>query len=182
MGNSLIKCRLENVKNITCFGKKDGLIKFRLYPENKFVPENTKCLYQLIKINPDKNKIIKDFTEIKLEDQIDGKFFVTIENLCAGTYQIGIFTQENTDEPIQIDACIGIIMEPPKLEVIMYNKKKVNRCKYIADITVIGGVKPYKYYLNCKEYKCVDHINYLNCKKNVLKVVDANGCTIKHYI
>jgi hypothetical protein len=177
MGNFLVICRLENITNVSCYNKKDGSIKFRLFPENKDVPLNNKCLYQILKINAETNDIITDFTEITIPETTD----ILTENLGPGTYQVNIYIQEDDDEPLQISSCIGNISEPDKLQVIIYNKEKLNGCEFSANVTIIGGTSPYKYYLNCTKLSCVDKIYYCDCEKNVLKVTDNNGNKINKY-
>jgi hypothetical protein len=178
MGNFLITCRLEKVTNVSCYNKKDGSIKFRIFPENKDVPPNTNCYYKILKINAETNDIITDFTEITVPETTD----ILTENLGPGTYQVNIYIQESDDPPLQISSCIGNILEPDKLQVMIYNKEKINNCKLSANVMVVGGIGPYTYYLNCTELSCVDRIYYCDCEKNVLKVIDDNGNKIKKYL
>jgi hypothetical protein len=180
MGNvSSAICKLEHVKNISCFGNDDGMISFKLFPENKLIPPRTEltCLYQVIKINSVSNTIVKDLTEIS-----DGQKIISCNKLSAGTYQLCIFTKFEDEEPLFVDSCNAIVSEPADLQVIIHNRCKHKQCRYIADVTVVGGVAPYKYYLNCKEIYADDTIRYHKCEKNVLKIVDVNGCVVKQTI
>jgi hypothetical protein len=62
--------------------------------------------------------------------------------------------------------------------MIVSNNNQIDCCKYKADLTIIGGVSPYNVWVNCKKKSNYSNLCLYNCKKNVIKVIDANGCVI----
>ena len=143
------------------------------------MPEENKCLYKLIKINDTTNDTIIDFTEIIAQETVD----VVAKNLGPGTYQIGVYVQDNTNTN-QVSSCIGVILEPSELQVMVYNYEKLDGCHCKANVMVVGGTAPYKYYLNCKELDKIDSVYYCKCDcgRNKLKVVDSDGCEVVKYL
>lgn len=180
-------CTLTKICNVSKNGESDGKIQWRVLLGE--YDSSEKYCYKISKIDSCDDTNNNDTFEINYEDVYEENGLPYIDicavNLSAGVYNLQLF-RKNEDlnlldflYTLIYTYCNTSVREPDKLQMILTNNKKISCCKSKSDLTIFGGVIPYQVFCNDVDISNnYSSVCIQKCKKNKIKVIDANNCMI----